>query len=198
MSRADVPRYSRVSARFWTDETSSKWNDRAKLAALYVLTCEHRHLEGIYKLPPQYACADLHWTMKTWKSACTVLQESGFLKWDSRTNVILIVNALRYQAPENPNQTSAALRRINDLPDTPLLQEFRDLAMDYCYRKGATPAAQAFAQLLREQLGERLGEPFPLLILNLNLSLNLKQKLNLLLNLLASTARGSRMFVTKR
>jgi hypothetical protein len=159
MSRADVSRYSRVSTRFWTDEKSSEWNDRVKLAALYVMTCSHRSLEGIFKLPPQYACADLHWTLKTWKSACTVLQESGFLKWDSRTNVILIVNALRYQAPENPNQTSAALRRINDLPDTQLLQVFCALAMDHCYRKGATPAAQAFAQQLQQQLHERLGQP---------------------------------------
>lgn len=159
MSRADVSRYSRVSTRFWTDEKSSEWNDRAKLASLYAMTCPHRSLEGIFKLPPQYACADLHWTLKTWKSACTVLQESGFLKWDSRTNVILILNALRYQAPENPNQASAALRRIKDLPDTPLLQEFCALAMDHCYRKGATPAAQAFAQQLQQQLHERLGQP---------------------------------------
>src|SRR5678815_3021433 len=131
MSAANVSRYSRVSTRFWTDETSSEWNDRVKLAALYVMTCSHRCLEGIFKLPPQYACADLHCTLKTWKSACTVLQESGCLKWDSRTNVILIVNALRYQAPENPNQAAAALRRIKDLPDTPLLQEFCALALDH-------------------------------------------------------------------
>lgn len=160
MSRTDVPRYSRVSTRFWTDEQSSGWSDRVKLAALYVLTCSHRHLEGIFKLPPQYACADLHWTMKTWKRALTILQESGFLKWDSRTNVVLIVNALRYQAPENPNQSKAALRRIKDIPDTPLLQDFCSLALDHCYRKGATPEAQAFAQLLRQQLEEQLGERF--------------------------------------
>jgi len=129
-----------------------------KLAALYVMTCSHRTLEGIFKLPPQYACADLHWTMKTWTRACTVLQESGFLKWDSRTNVLLIVNALRYQAPENPNQAEAALRRISDLPDTPLLQEFCDLAFDNCYRKGATTAAQLFGKQLHEQLDQRLGK----------------------------------------
>ncbi|MEQ1847107.1 MAG: hypothetical protein ABL983_16180 [Nitrospira sp.] len=160
MSRADVPRYSRISNRFWTDEKSSTWNDRVKLAALYVMTCSHRHLEGIFKLPPQYACADLNWTMKSWKSALVFLQESHFLKWDSRTSIVLIINALRYQAPENENQRTAAIRRIKDLPITPLLQDFCSLALDHCYRNGATGQAKVFAQQLNELLHERLGQPF--------------------------------------
>ncbi len=167
MSRPVVARYSRISARFWTDEKSSTWPDRVKLGALYILTCPHRHLEGIFKLPPQYACADLHWNQKTWNSVLSNLQEYGFLKWDSRTQVVLVVNALRYQAPENPNQTAAALQRIKELPDTYLLKEFCALALDHCYRKGATAAAQGFAELLRQQLQERLGKQ--LVPLNLNL-----------------------------
>lgn len=159
MSRADVPRYSRISNRFWTDEESSTWNDRVKLAALYVMTCSHRHLEGIFKLPPQYACADLGWTMKSWKSALVFLQESNFLKWDSRTSVVLIVNALRYQAPENENQRTAAIRRIKDLPNTPLLQCFCSLALDHCYRNGATGQAKEFAEQIRRLLHERSCEP---------------------------------------
>ncbi|MEQ1845685.1 MAG: hypothetical protein ABL983_08920 [Nitrospira sp.] len=160
MSRADVPRYSRLSNRFWTDDKSSTWSDRVKLAALYVMTCSHRHLEGIFKLPPQYACADLGWTMKSWKSALMFLQESHFLKWDSRTSVVLIVNALRYQAPENENQRTAAIRRIKDLPCTPLLQDFCSLALDHCHRKGTTEQAKVFAQQVKELLHERLGQPF--------------------------------------
>ncbi|MBS0158596.1 MAG: hypothetical protein JSS26_08395 [Nitrospira sp.] len=167
MSRPVVARYSRISARFWTDEKSSVWPDRVKLGALYILTCPHRHLEGIFKLPPQYACADLQWTLKTWNVVLSELQEYGFLKWDSQTQVVLVVNALRYQAPENPNQTAAALQRIKDLPNSHLLKDFCSLALDHCYRKGATAAAQGFAELLRQQLRERLGERLDPLNLNL-------------------------------
>ena len=159
MSRVDVPRYSRISNRFWTDEKSSTWNDLVKLAALYVMTCSHRHLEGIFKLPPQYACADLNWTMKSWKSALAFLQESHFLKWDSRTSIVLIINALRYQAPENENQRTAAIRRIKDLPNTPLLQDLCSLALDHCHRKGTTEQAKAFAEQIRLLLHERIGQP---------------------------------------
>ena len=161
MSRPDVPRYSRVSSRFWTDEESSGWNDRVKLAALYVMTCSHRTLEGIFKLPHQYACADLHWTTKTWNNARTFLEESGFLKWDSQKNVILIVNALRYQAPENPNQAAAAFRRIRDLPKSQLLQEFYALAVKHCYTQEAGEAGQGFVEELNQQLGVWCGLLLP-------------------------------------
>lgn len=56
------------------------------------------------------------------------------------------------------NQTAAALQRIKELPDTYLLKDFCALALDHCYRKGATAAAQGFAELLRQQLQERLGK----------------------------------------
>jgi len=109
MSRPDVPRYNRIPVSYWTAEPTSHWPERIKLASLYLLTCPHRHMEGIFKLPPQYACADLHWSMKSWKTAIVVLETSGFLKWDSSTNVVLIIDALRYQIPENPNQIESVI-----------------------------------------------------------------------------------------
>lgn len=171
MSSTTVPRYSRVSAKFWTDEKAAAWPDRVKLASLYLMTSPHRTLEGIFKLPPQYACADLRWTAKSWKSALTILQECGFLKWDSQTNVILLVNCLRYQAPENPNQVEAVLRRLRELPETPLLSEFCQLAQVHCTNKQATQAAQLFAQQLVKQLGQRLAEgSAPLNLLSVSLT----------------------------
>jgi hypothetical protein len=159
MSQANVPRYSRIPSHLWTDEEFSRLSDRAKLGTMYVLSCPHRCLEGIFKLPPHYAIADLGWTMKTWNSVLTILQESGFLKWDSRTNVMLIVNALRYQSPENPNQIASTLQRISNLPDTPLLHDFYELALEHCSRNGAGQAAQDFAKGLHQQLVEQLGKP---------------------------------------
>lgn len=158
MSRPDVPRYSRISTRFWIDERSACWSDNIKLSSLYFMTCAHRTLEGIFLLPLPYASADLRWTPKKVSKAIAFLTEESFLRFDSKTNTMLIRNALRYQAPENENQAKSCLRRIANLPKTDLLLEFLLLAKQHCYRKGASPYAQTFYQLLEQQLTQQLGE----------------------------------------
>jgi hypothetical protein len=50
------------------------------------------------------------------------------------------------------------MKRIKELPNTPLLQDFLELAKVFCYRKGAGIAAQTFAQVLEQQLAERLQQ----------------------------------------
>lgn len=164
MSKPFIPRYSRVPSSFWTDKIYSKWNDEVKLAALYVTTCSHRHLEGIYTLPPEYACADLRWSSNNWKRSLTVLQISNFVKWDPLTNIILIVDALRFQAPENDNQTDGAIRRILDLPESPLIQEFCAIALDHSNKKSASRAFKVFVDKLFKQTGTMLPEQTPTLL----------------------------------
>ena len=164
MSKPFVPRYSRVASSFWTDKIYSRWTDQVKLAALYVTTCSHRHLEGIYTLPPEYACVDLGWTLKNWNSVLNVLQTSGFIKWDAQAKTILIVDALRYQAPENDNQTDGAIRRILDLPESPLIQEFCAIALDHSNKKGASRAFKVFVDKLFKQTGTMLPEQTPTLL----------------------------------
>jgi hypothetical protein len=160
MSHASVPRYSRVSTSFWSDNRSASWPDDVKLFALYVITAPHRTLEGIFLLPIPYASADLHWSMKKVTKAIGFLTQAGFLYFDGKTSTLLIRNALRYQAPENENQAKPCLRRIASLPISDLLPEFLILAKQHCYRAGASPFAQAFYQLLEKQFAQQLVKPF--------------------------------------
>ena len=178
MTRPDVPRYSRISTRFWLDERSAHWTDEIKLAALYFMTCAHRTLEGIFLLPLPYAAADLRWTVKKVRRAIEVLTAESFLRFDPTTSTLLIRNALKYQAPENENQAKSCLRRIAAMPKSALLTEFLTLAQHHCSRKGASPYAHVFYQLLYQQLTQPLSEP--LVPLNLNLNLNLQPKTNIL------------------
>jgi hypothetical protein len=152
--RPDVPLYWRIACRFWDDEESMNWPDDAKLAAIYFLTCRHRTLEGIYIIHVNYAAADLKWTISKVRRSIKFLKERCFLRYDESTNLLLIRNTLRYQTPETPNVVKGAIRRIKDLPDSSLLQEFLCLAKIHCYRKGAPPSAQAFYQELEQVLGQ--------------------------------------------
>lgn len=164
MSKTFIPRYSRTPNHRWTTKGFSQLSDRDKLALLYAESCPHRHLEGIYTLPPEYACADLGWTLKSWTSALSILQTSGFIKWDAQSKTILLVDSLRYQAPENENQTDGAIRRITDLPGSPLIQEFCAIAWDHCNRKGASRAFKQFVDKLLKQTNTQLPEQAPTLL----------------------------------
>ncbi len=171
MSRPDVPRYYRVSTRFWDDEKSRAWPRDVKLLALYLLTCRHRTLEGIFVLPLSYVGEDLHWNGKKLSKLIAVLTENQFLRYDPETRVMLIRNALRYQAPESANVVTGAIRRIKDLPKSPLLEEFLALAKLHCSRQGGSEFPRKFYEELERALGQPLEQasPRPLELLNLNL-----------------------------
>lgn len=150
-----MPSYYRVSPKFWTDPAIRRCSDDAKLLALYLLTGPHRRLEGLFRLPKPYICADLGWSMERLAEPFKELLaerfgEPGFMAYDEAAEVVLIRKALKYQAPQNDNQVKAALGQLEDLPDTPLTSEFRSLAEQYCER---------LAQQLPERFGELIGNP---------------------------------------
>jgi hypothetical protein len=112
--------YNRVGSRLWLE----RWSDDVRLVALYLLTCKHRPTEGIYHLPEAYAATDLRWPCKRYAKAFRALVEDGFVEWDAEAEVVLIVNALKWQAPANPNQMKGAVKKLKLLPSTTLTKRF--------------------------------------------------------------------------
>lgn len=139
-------RYHKVSPKFWSDRKVLAWDDDTRLLALYLLTCEHRTTEGLFRLPKAYIAADLGWTMERLAKPFAKLLDDGFIKYDAAVSVMLLTNALKWNPTENPNQAKAVLKSISELPETPLLSEFKQLA-------------ERFDKRLAEQLAERYGEP---------------------------------------
>lgn len=133
--------YFKVGPSFWTDHA---WNDDERLVALYLLTCPHRTTEGLFRLPLAYAVTDLGWTERRFDKAFACLVADGFVEYDNDASVCWIVNALKWQAPGNPNQAKAAVRALQQLPQTPLLNRFA-----------------AVGSTLSKHLAEGLREGFP-------------------------------------
>lgn len=150
--RVDVPRYYRIACHFWCDEAVILWRDPLKLFALYLLTCKHRNLEGFFVLPPEYMAADLRWPVRRVKGMLVELEKVGFIRFDPRTNLLLIKNALKYQQPENANVQKGVLSRVRNLPDNQdLLVEFIALARFHCARSGLSVFAQGLPDLLEKE-----------------------------------------------
>jgi len=151
-TRPDVPRYYRVACHFWSDEKVATWPDSQKLFALYILTTKHRTVEGFFVLPPQYMAADMGWPLRRVKEMLLKLEAEGFLRFDEKTNLLLVRNALRYQQPDSPNVQKAVIGRLRNLPDSPeLMNEFLVLARDHCLRSGLSESARGFPALLERE-----------------------------------------------
>jgi hypothetical protein len=133
-----------------------------KLFALYLLTNKHRNLEGFFVLPPEYMAADLRWPVRRVKGMLAELEKVGFIRFDHRTNIMLIKNALRYQQPENANVQKGVLSRVRNLPDNQeMLYEFIGLARFHCARKGLSVFAQGLPDLLEGEFLKKPSGPKP-------------------------------------
>ena len=112
-----TPIYFRVSPAIWRART---WTDDMRLLACYLLTSPHRTLEGLFILPKGYICADLRWSAERLAEPFAGLTADGFIAYDEAAEVCLIVKALKYQRPENPNMDKAAIRRLVTVPASSL------------------------------------------------------------------------------
>lgn len=135
-------RYYRVGPAIWLEP----WDDDTRYVAFYLLTCRHRNTEGLYYLPLDYGRTDLKWPAKRFRRAFGQLTTAGFVEYDEDAQVVLVIRALEWQAPANPNQVKAAVKAIRELPPTPLLNRFRTIAGTLC-------------EPLAEALTEAFGKP---------------------------------------
>ncbi len=129
------------------------WDDLTHLMAFYVLTNELRRTEGIYKLPVGYIVDDRGWTRQRVRKALAVLEAEDFIRYDDESSVCVITKALLWQPLANPNQVTAAVRRIATLPASRLDSDFHELAERFCQR---------LANGLAERLPERFAKPLSL------------------------------------
>jgi len=125
-------------------------SDDARYLMLYLLTSPHRNILGFYFLPSPYACFDLGWDEKRFQKGLQELLQTGRAKYDASAHVVLIQNYLKHNPLENPNQVKSAIERLEEIPQTPLFQDF--LAV-------VEQIDKPFLQPLVERLRKRLYQP---------------------------------------
>lgn len=134
-------RYHRVPETFWQLAREHNWPERTVIVGLYLQTCKHRTTEGLYTLPLAYVAADLGWNVSVVEKQMSQLGKDGFIKYDSKAEVVLLSIALAVQAPKAPGQIEGAIRRLKYLPECPLLLDLYGYASTY---------SSAFAEAIRE------------------------------------------------
>lgn len=109
--------YGKVHTSFWISDGMRRVSDDARLLALYLLTGQHTNMIGCFRLPDGYVSEDLNWTPERVSKGFDELSKNGFATRDSASKWVLILNFMRWNPVENPNQGIAALRLFAQVPD---------------------------------------------------------------------------------
>lgn len=123
--------YAKVAPQFWSGRTGRALKTKgpeAVIVAMYLMTCQHANMLGLYYLNPSYITADtglsLEGAMKGLRSACEV----GFCRFDEDSMVVWVVEMARYQIAgqleAKDNRCKGIQREYDALPENPYLAPF--------------------------------------------------------------------------
>lgn len=123
--------YGKVSPGFWTGKTGKALKAKgpeAVIVALYLVTCQHANMLGLYYLSKAYIAVD---TPLGFEGACKGLQgacEAGFCRYDEDSEVVWVVEMAEYQIADRldakDNRCKGIQREYDALPENPFLAPF--------------------------------------------------------------------------
>ena len=143
--------YTRLESQFWKDEKMIKLSGDARYLMLYLLTSPHRNILCCYFLPEPYACFDLGFSMEQFSAALDALITTGRIEYDKENHVVFIPNYLKYNPLENPNQVKSAIDKLDELPQTPLLNHLLSV-LETVNKSFMEPLIKRLRERLRQQL----------------------------------------------
>lgn len=109
--------YGKVHASFWSSDTLRALPDDARFLALYLLTCPHGNIAGVFRLPLAYASEDTGWSTERLRNGFETLSNSGFCLRDG-SGWTWIIKWLKWNKPDNPNQWKAVEKIIAQVPES--------------------------------------------------------------------------------
>lgn len=144
--------FTKIDAKVWSDSKFIDLTNDGKLLFLYVLSCKHRNMVGIYPLPIPYGSYDLNWDNQRFKKGLQELLKQRLINYNFDTDIIFVKNFLKYNPLENPNQVKGAMK-----------------ALDTIHLNGITPEFISDLQVLDKEflnpliklLSKRLGKGLP-------------------------------------
>lgn len=139
--------FTKIDELIWSDDKFKELTDDGKLLFIFVLTCSHRNILGLYFLPVPYGAFDLGWETERFTKGLRELLGKGFVNYCFNTNILFVKNFLKYNPLENPNQVKKAMSDLKSIPinglDAELLEYLETLN-------------KPFMEPLLKQLRERL------------------------------------------
>ena len=109
--------YSKVHTSYWTSTTIRGMSEDGRALAMYLLTCPHGTIAGVFRLPDGYVCEDMQWDVERVHKGFAELLANGYANRCETTKWVWISKYLEWNPPENPNQQKAASKVALQVPE---------------------------------------------------------------------------------
>ncbi|MDQ3270762.1 MAG: DNA-binding protein [Pseudomonadota bacterium] len=122
--------YGVVSPQFWIGQTGKalRGNAPAQLLALYLMTCPHSNMIGVFHCPVLYMAHETGLGMEGATKALHSLIEADFCVYEGDTDTVFVKRMASYQIAESlkpgDNRVLGVKREYAKLPEGPLKQGF--------------------------------------------------------------------------
>lgn len=122
--------YGVVSPKFWIGETGKalRGNAEAQLVALYLMTCPHANMIGVFHCPLIYISHETGISFEGASKALTSLSEAQFCTYDASTETVFVHRMAAYQVGESlkaeDNRVKSVTKEWQNIGPAQLQQAF--------------------------------------------------------------------------
>ena len=108
--------FGQIHSRFWQNPAMLQVSEKARLLAVYLLTCHHSSMTGIYRMPLGYVAADFGWDEEIVRETVSELFQNSFVDVYEDLHLIVIRRFMKYNRAKNSNVIMARVKELMSLP----------------------------------------------------------------------------------
>ena len=122
--------FSSVSPQFWIGSTGKalRGDSNAQVLALYLLTCPHANMIGVFHCPVMYMAHETGMQIDVVRSSLSKLVGVGFCIYDEELECVFVVNMAAFQVGDNlkqeDNRVKGVKKYVEKISSKTLKREF--------------------------------------------------------------------------
>lgn len=115
--------YTKIHDRIWSMFKREGFTCDEKILYIYLFSCPHRTILGLYKLPLAYIAEDLCFSVSATKKLMDGLENKKMIEYDAANSLVLVKKFLECNEIPNKNVEKKAVKFAESgFPETPLLE----------------------------------------------------------------------------
>ena len=147
--------FTKIHEEIWDSLKEKEVSDNGKLLFIYLFSCKHRNIIGLYKLPQEYISADLGQPIRKVKQTVKELFEKGLIIYDEKSTIVFLKGFLEHNPLQNAKMEQGAMAVFKGLPGNSLLEDFHTVLKQL--PKQYQTLIDAVEDTVSEQYGDSIG-----------------------------------------